>query len=471
MTTYICSCFQRLVTFSSSFWVLEFYYKHQSLIAMDLVSSIDVPIACVNDSGFTSLCHTVHNSGFDINLLGEKSANVQKSQQTSNYLDQYQCPSPSLSDIDFGDEILTSMNFSTSFLDQILQENSNSTDSSSEKITPPSIIASCDAQVLVPNLPPLAASPNICPQVVETNSCSNSHLLHQNHCNSSYKNLSTVGSGQKVSVESCYQPVCYDGYSYDHSTAYHSAHSSGYYSCLMDSIESPCQEMKPTSQFALQLPDINSNMFVDHSESQSIKSEVSDMLKPKESFIALVAKAILSTADNSMVLSEIYQWILDNYPYFLKAKCAWQSSVRHSLSVNECFVKGKRAKNGRGFVWSIHPLCIDSFRKGDFDRRTARRIVQHSTRAIISAVQELEKITQTVHSRTTYQPQNVTNQRYQACAIPQSVSSTPIRNDAASQYYSNISYNSDSMNCSPISRNTLDYTYQNFTSPSAYGYY
>lgn len=41
--------------------------------------------------------------------------------------------------------------------------------------------------------------------------------------------------------------------------------------------------------------------------------------KPQHSYIGLIAKAILSTKDKRMLLSEVYEWILLEYPFF---RCA-----------------------------------------------------------------------------------------------------------------------------------------------------
>ena len=98
--------------------------------------------------------------------------------------------------------------------------------------------------------------------------------------------------------------------------------------------------------------------------------------RPEESFIALIAKAIMSSQEKKMLLNDIYQWILDNHPYYGTAQCAWKISVRYNLSTNECFVKGRPAPNGRGFYWSIHPTCRELFLRGQFERRNARRVVR-----------------------------------------------------------------------------------------------
>ncbi|OWR49152.1 putative Meiosis-specific transcription factor mei4 [Danaus plexippus plexippus] len=86
--------------------------------------------------------------------------------------------------------------------------------------------------------------------------------------------------------------------------------------------------------------------------------------------------AILSSPDRKLVLSDIYQHILDNYPYFRSRGPGWRNSIRHNLSLNDCFVKAGRSANGKGHYWAIHPANIEDFRKGDFRRRKAQRKVR-----------------------------------------------------------------------------------------------
>ncbi len=106
----------------------------------------------------------------------------------------------------------------------------------------------------------------------------------------------------------------------------------------------------------------------------------------------MIAYALLDSVDASLVLADIYQYIIDKYPYYKHTSNSWRTSIRHNLSVNECFVKGKRSKNGRGYFWSIHSSCLDSFKNGDFDRRKARRQVQKCNRAFSSAFTELQNM-------------------------------------------------------------------------------
>lgn len=102
----------------------------------------------------------------------------------------------------------------------------------------------------------------------------------------------------------------------------------------------------------------------------------SDEPKPQHSYIGLIAMAILSSPESKLVLSDIYQYILDNYPYFRTRGPGWRNSIRHNLSLNDCFIKAGRSANGKGHYWAIHPANIDDFKKGDFRRRKAQRKVR-----------------------------------------------------------------------------------------------
>ena len=47
--------------------------------------------------------------------------------------------------------------------------------------------------------------------------------------------------------------------------------------------------------------------------------------KPNQSYIALISKAILESEEKKLLLCDIYQWIMDHYPYFKNKVCSCQS--------------------------------------------------------------------------------------------------------------------------------------------------
>lgn len=97
-------------------------------------------------------------------------------------------------------------------------------------------------------------------------------------------------------------------------------------------------------------------------------------VKPALSYIALIAKAILESPQKRLSLGSIYSWIEKNYPYYLNRGQGWRNSVRHNLSLNDCFIKAGRCEDGKGNYWAIHPANIQDFMRGDFrQRRRSRR--------------------------------------------------------------------------------------------------
>lgn len=93
--------------------------------------------------------------------------------------------------------------------------------------------------------------------------------------------------------------------------------------------------------------------------------------KPSQSYIGLIAEAILSSPEKKLVLSDIYSYILTRYPYFRTKGSGWRNSIRHNLSLNDCFIKAGRSPNGKGHFWTICPMYYEDFLHGDYRRRRA----------------------------------------------------------------------------------------------------
>ena len=102
--------------------------------------------------------------------------------------------------------------------------------------------------------------------------------------------------------------------------------------------------------------------------------------------------AIQQAPNKMMTLAEIYNWIMELFPYYRQNQqrfknilkltrkinflfyYRWQNSIRHSLSFNDCFVKVPRSpdKPGKGSYWALHDDAGNMFENGCYLRRQKR---------------------------------------------------------------------------------------------------
>ena len=110
--------------------------------------------------------------------------------------------------------------------------------------------------------------------------------------------------------------------------------------------------------------------------------------KPPKPYLEIIANAILSCHSRMMQLHEIYGYMESKYAYFARnVNRSWRNSVRHNLSLNECFVKAGRGTNGKGNYWEIHRLCVNEFVRGNFRRKSFKQLIRAGQASTTQAAQ------------------------------------------------------------------------------------
>ncbi|XP_067409563.1 forkhead box protein E1 [Emydura macquarii macquarii] len=96
--------------------------------------------------------------------------------------------------------------------------------------------------------------------------------------------------------------------------------------------------------------------------------------KPPYSYIALIAMAIAHAPERRLTLGGIYGFITERFPFYRDGPRKWQNSIRHNLTLNDCFVKLPRepGRPGKGSYWALDPAARDMFQSGSFLRRRKR---------------------------------------------------------------------------------------------------
>ena len=100
-------------------------------------------------------------------------------------------------------------------------------------------------------------------------------------------------------------------------------------------------------------------------------------VKPPYSYVALISMAIQSSQEKRLTLNGIYDFITKHFPYYRnRENQGWRNSIRHNLSLHECFMKlpAKGGKNGKSHYWVLDPTHEVLFEEGNYRRRRRRPV-------------------------------------------------------------------------------------------------
>lgn len=134
----------------------------------------------------------------------------------------------------------------------------------------------------------------------------------------------------------------------------------------------PMERSETTTTYSTEQEDDNASDNNGHVDSNN--KSLANRGKPPFSYVALICMAIASSIEKKLTLSDIYNFVTQRFPFYKTCKANWKNSIRHNLTLNDCFVKLPRDPRaaGKGNFWTIDPNSVDMFDNGSFLRRRRR---------------------------------------------------------------------------------------------------
>lgn len=134
------------------------------------------------------------------------------------------------------------------------------------------------------------------------------------------------------------------------------------YSEMASSIDVPSEAWKQEHRPGVSPPLINPT---------NMPPDTIDGTRPRYRYATLIGMAILRSQKRCLTLAQIYKWISDNFAFYSLAKSGWQNSIKHSLTLNNKFIKIERSKDdpGKGSYWGIEPGQEPTFVQDEEDAR------------------------------------------------------------------------------------------------------
>lgn len=108
----------------------------------------------------------------------------------------------------------------------------------------------------------------------------------------------------------------------------------------------------------------DANHVLSSRDANSNSRKVFRLNKPNLSYVSMITLAIHESPTKSMTLAEIYEYMMNRWPQFNGPYLGWKNSVRHNLSLNECFQKLDKeigGRTGKGHKWTLVAGYEDMF--------------------------------------------------------------------------------------------------------------
>ncbi|XP_016101420.1 forkhead box protein O1-A-like [Sinocyclocheilus grahami] len=98
------------------------------------------------------------------------------------------------------------------------------------------------------------------------------------------------------------------------------------------------------------------------------------------SYADLITKAIEGSPEKRLTLSQIYDWMVKNVPYFKdkgdsNSSAGWKNSIRHNLSLHSRFIRVQNEGTGKSSWWMLNP---EGGKSGKSPRRRAASMDNNS---------------------------------------------------------------------------------------------
>ncbi|XP_030622836.1 forkhead box protein N2-like [Chanos chanos] len=114
--------------------------------------------------------------------------------------------------------------------------------------------------------------------------------------------------------------------------------------------------------------------------------------KPPYSFSSLIFMAIEDSPEKQLPVRGIYEWIVNNFPYYRAAPSGWRNSVRHNLSLSKSFRRIHRDKSqsvGKGSLWCVcpeyRPALLEVLRKTHYCHSSSSNLL--NSRILLEAAE------------------------------------------------------------------------------------